>query len=337
MIQFRQLPAPDRNFIRLLESTRFGSDGLAYRRADVGRMLDDASGLRCFAAYDGSSLCGAYVLVLSKATLAGRDTLVVYRGLLAVDVAYRGRGTGRGLAEYAMAWTEDESRRRSTPILSFGLIEENNRNSRRLLERLGAIESRTLETSLVYRQWPRPDHRVVTLDEDRQQEYDTRRVAGARGLALTAASRLPAYGIDGAAGLLAAARVSLQEIDLGPGSRFAQFMQRHAYGRFEALGRRYNRRAFRYLAIHDPLVDAEHPAVWRTLVPALLARYGVHMALFTLDPDTEAARLLDDAGVMGVFSRATRNRLVLAARGIRCESDWQSAIETGGVEGGPVL
>jgi len=337
MIRFRQLLQPDSHFIELLESTRFGSDGLQYRRADVERMLEGARGLRCFAAYDNSSLCGAYVLVLSKATLAQRDVLVAYRGLLAVDAAHQNRGVGRGLVEHAMAWAEEESERRSAPILSFGLIEEHNRHSRRLLETLGAVESRILETRLVYRQWPRPSDRLVALDEGRCKAYDEQRLAGARGLALTAASPLPAYGIDGDAGLLAAARVSLQEIDLGSGSRLSQFLQRHAYERFEALGRRYNRRAFRYLGIHDPLVDAKHPEAWRTLVPALLAHYRAHMALFTLDPDTEDARLLNSVGIMGLFSKATGNRLVLAARGIRCGSDWQTALKAGGVVGGPVL
>ena len=337
MIRFRQLRSADSSFIRLLESTSFGSDGLQYRRTDVGRMLEAARGLRCFAAYEGPYLCGAYVLVLSDARLAQRDVQVCYRGLLAIDAAHRKRGVGRGLVEHAMAWVEEESRRRNTPILSFGLIEKNNRSSRRLLSAFGAAESRSLETRLVYRQWPRPNPRLLVLDEPHCREYDRQRLAGARGLALSAASPLPAYGIESDAGLLAAARVSVQEIDLGPGNRFAQFMQRHAYGRFEALGRRYNRRAFRYLGIHDPLVDTNHPEVWRTLVPALLARYGVHMALFTLDPDTGPARLLDNAGVTGLFSRATRNRLVLAVRGIRCEADWETEIEAGGVVGGPVL
>ncbi|MEO1247368.1 MAG: GNAT family N-acetyltransferase [Pseudomonadota bacterium] len=339
MISIEVLPQPGAELIGLIESVPFGDEGLSYRRADVGRLLRNADRPVCFCARDEDSgaIRGSYVLTLSKALLDGRPVRSCYRGLLAVDETVRGTGVGRRLVDRAFDWLAEESRRDDSALLSWGLIEERNLASRRLLEARGAEELRFLQTQLVYRQWPRDSAAVIELDESQKHAYDAQRLSAAKGLALTAGSALPVFGLMSGDELVAAARVGVQELDLGEGGRTARFLHRHAYSRFAVLGKRYNRRAFRYLSIHDPLVRAERGSAWREFLSALLARHELHMAMFTLDTESQAAETLDEAGVTGRFAKATRSRLALSANAFNGPDDWRDRIRNTPVLGGPVL
>ena len=60
------------------------------------------------------------------------------------------------------------------------------------------------------------------------------------------------------------------------------------------------------------------------------------MALFTLDPTSEIAAALEDAGVLGRFANATRSELRLMVNTWNLDDSWLDAVQRAPVSGGPV-
>ena len=327
---------PDPAFVDLLESVEFGGAGLRYRRKGVADALDRLPPSEYLSIRDRDALIAAYALTPTEVNLAGELVPAVYRGLLAVAPSHRRRGLGRRLVQAALAHAEALAA--GQPLLSFGVIESRNEASLRLLEEYGGQAVGRLESQLVYRQWPRPSASLARIDANEDSAVSetiaTRRAAA--GLALRSAAELPLYALRDDMGVRAAARVGITTIDLGPGGPLARFLHRYGYGRFRTLGRRYNRREFRYLTIHDPLV-IDDPRAFGEFTEALLAHLGTHMALFTLDPRSTAATQLTDGGLFGRFSRATRQELTIMASGWNLGEGWvDRAKKTGPAIGGPV-
>jgi GNAT superfamily N-acetyltransferase len=322
--------------VSFLEDVEFGGQGLRYRRKHLLRALERLDDSVFLSLREDGVIRAGYALMDSPAKLDGQPLAAVYRGLLAVDPTRRRRGLGRHLVETALAGIE--ARSADQPFLSFGLIETENSASRRLLESLGATEVGNLQSRLVYRQWPRRSSRFVQLDTSLAGAYERRLSAqrGDRGLTLRASARYPAYGLVDGGELLAAARVGVTTLDLGAGGPLARFLQRNAYGRFRVLGKRYNRRAFRYLTIHDPLVSDETDA-WQAFLEGMLAHHDSHMALFTLDPRSDVAARLGAAGLFGRFAKTTQQDLVLVASGWNLVDGWAERIRSAPVTGGPVF
>lgn len=327
---------PSRELVRFLEGVEFGGQGLRYRRKHLLPALERLDDPVFLSLRDDDAIRASYALTDSAASLDGQPLAAVYRGLLAVDPARRRRGLGRRLVETALAGIE--ARSAGQPFLSFGLIEAENTASLRLLESLGATDVGKLESRLVYRQWPRRSTRLVGLDSGLAGAFERQLSAqrGDRGLTLRASARYPAYGLVDGGELLAAARVGVTTLDLGAGGPLARFLHRNAYGRFRTLGKRYNRRAFRYLTIHDPLVGDDADA-WPGFLQGLLARHDAHMALFTLDTRSDVAARLDAAGLFGRFAKATQQDLVLVASGWNLGDGWTERIRSAPVTGGPVF
>lgn len=333
-IEHRRRPTPE--LVKLLEDVRFGDRGLRYRRRNLAATLDSFTDASYHSLHVDGQLRGGYVLVPGAATLAGAGVAAYYRALLAIDADFRGRGYGSRLVEAAFDAVAD---RHSGPALAWGLIERHNRASRRVLEAAGAAPVGTVDTFLVYRQWPRPDPDVRRLDGQALDTYvEALAAAGSgKGFAVRAPARLPAYGlfVDGVP--VAAARIGRTVLDLGPGNAAARLLHRYAYSRFAALGRRYNRRAFTYLTIHDPLVPAQRADLWERYLSAVLAETGTHMASFTLDPSSDTYTQLDETGLFGRFAESTRQELLVYARTWNLDDDACRPLHDGPFEGGPVM
>lgn len=326
-------PSPD--LVGFLEAIEFGGQGLRYRRKRLAPALARLDEAVFLSLRDDTTIRASCALSRSPASLDDSPVRAVYRGLLAVDPACRRRGLGRRMVENALA--EAEALGGSQPTLSFGLIEAENTASLRLLQSLGAIDVGRLDSRLVYRQWPRRSRRLLAIDQEHGAAFEERLAAQRppRGLGIRAPMRNPAFGLVDGGRLLAAARVGVTTLDLGPGGPLARFLHRQAYGRYPALGSRYNRRDFRYLTIHDPLVgDA---GAWPEFLEALLAEYETHMALFTLDPRSDTAEALEAESIFGRFAKATRQELLLVARGWNLGADWAERIRAAPVTGGPVF
>lgn len=332
-IEHRRRATPE--VVELLERVRFGDRGLRYRRRNVGATLDSFTDASYLMLHVDERLRGAYVLVPGPATLNGTRIAAYYRALLAIDPAYQGRGYGRRIVEAAF---DALGERHDGPALAWGLIERHNLASRRLLESVGAEPAGSVDTCLVYRQWPRRHADLRPLEGGELHAYtEALAAAAAGGFAVRAPTRLPAFGLFVDDTLAAAARIGRTVLDLGPGNAVARLLHRHAYSRFGALGRRYNRRAFTYLTIHDPLVLPSHAGHWEPYLSAVLAATGTHMASFTLDRSSETGALLDDAGLFGRFANATRQELLLYTRAWNLDDESLCLLRDGPFEGGPVM
>lgn len=325
-------PEATPELIEFIESVSFGDEGLRYQRKHLARTLAPLGATTFLSLERDDLVSGSYVLAESTAWIDEQPVRAVYRGLLAVAPSLRRAGRGRQLVETAFAALEDES----APLLTWGLIERENEASRRLLASLGGREVGSVTTQLVYRQWPQPSPDLVLLEGDLARSF-AESVSPSPGLVLSAPVSLPAYGLVKDGELLAAARVSRSAIDLGAGGPFARFLHRYGYSRFRAIGKRYNRRAFSWLNIHDPLVRPGNAEAWREFLPALLAEHDIHMALFTLDPLSEQAAMLEDAGLFGRFAAATRQELRMVASGFSLAPGWDEKIRATPIRGGPVL
>ncbi len=333
-IEHRRSATPE--FVRLLEDVQFGDRGLRYRRRGVAATLECFAEASYHSLYVGERLRGGYVLVPGTARLGGAQVATYYRALLAIEAGFRGRGYGRLLVESAFDAIAEDHRE---PTLAWGLIERHNRASQKLLEAAGAVPAGTVDTFLVYRQWPRRDVAVRRLDGQALNAYvEALEATGSgKGFEVRASARLPAYGLFVNGVPVAAARFGRTVLDLGPGNAAARVLHRYAYSRFAALGRRYNRRAFTYLTVHDPLVSARHAGLWGRLLGAVLAETGTHMASFTLDPASDTHALLDDAGLFGRFAKATRQELIVYARNWNLGGDAERVLRDGPLEGGPIM
>ncbi len=323
------------DIVRFLESVEFGGKGLRYRRKHLEQTLSKLGPSEFFTLGDQAAIVGSYALTGTSALIHGEPVAAVYRGLLAIAPSHRRRGLGRQLVESALAHLDETAA--GGPLLSFGLIETANTASLRLLDSLGASDVGSIESRLVYRQWPRPSTRLRRLDASWSTEYAAGLAAStpASGLSVRTAAGFPVFALVDNDRLQAAARIGTTTIDLGPGGPLARVLHRFAYSRFRAIGKRYNRRAFRYVTIHDPLV-VDEPAAWQEFVDAILARLDAHMALFTLDPRGEASRKLHETGLFGRFSRATRQEFRIMASGWNLETDWEARLRAAPVSGGPV-
>ncbi len=317
--------------IDFIESVPFGSTN--YRRIDLARTLGALDNATYLSLEDDDSVVGSYVLAGTGAHLDDEPIASVYRGLLAVDPALRRSGHGKRLVESAFEGFASANE----PLITWGLIERENEASLGLLESLGSTAIASVSTRLVYRQWPKPSARFVRLRDDAERRYSALVSAPSAGLVLEAPSELPAYGLVEDGELLAAARISRAAVDLGPGGPLARFMHRYGYSRYRALGKRFNRRALRWLGIHDPLIVPGHAAQWHEFLSALFAEHDVHMALFTFDVLHEQAAMLDEAGLFGRFADATRQELSFVASGYGLPAGWAEKIRATPIRGGPVL
>ncbi len=329
---------PSEELVEFLESVHFGGEGLRYRRTRLARSLGALPSSTWLLLRDAKQLIrGSYLLETTPSTLGEHRVESVYRGLLAIDPALRRQGHGKRLVE--SAFEQIESGSAGQPTLSWGLIERENIASRRLLESFGASEVGAVESRLIYRQWPKQSGGLAKLEGRALHEYEMAlgNATAPSGLSLTAPVALPAFGLLRYERVTAAARVSRSSIDLGAGGPIARFLHRHAYSRFRAIGKRYDRRAFTWLGIHDPLVLPDHEGDWQEFIAGLLAAHDVHMALFTLDPASRASAILQDAGVFGPFARATRQELRVVASGWNLPEAWQETIRARAITGGPVL
>lgn len=333
-IEHRRSPTPE--LVRLLEDVRFGDRGLRYRRRNVGATLDVFADASYVSLYVDERLRGAYVLVPGAADVGGTRVAAYYRALLAIDPDVQGQGYGRRLVEAAF---DALGTRHAGPALAWGLIERRNLASRKLLESVGAESAGSVDTFLVYRQWPRRSPGLRQLEGGDLDAYTAARGAAASGggFAVRAPARLPAYGLFMDGTLVAAARIGRTVLDLGPGNAVARLLHRHAYSRFDALRRRYNRRAFTYLTIHDPLVLPPYSDCWERYLSAVLAATGTHMASFTLDASSDTCGLLEDAGLFGRFAKATRQELLLYAKAWNLDGDSLRLLHERPFEGGPIM
>ena len=98
-------------FVRRIEQTDFGSEGLRYRRLGVPEQIARLARPGFVELRLDDDLVGTYALSATRLRIGDRSAVGVYRGLLTVHPDARGRGLGRQLVERTLEWMSAEARR----------------------------------------------------------------------------------------------------------------------------------------------------------------------------------------------------------------------------------
>lgn len=313
-VSIRLRPHASEAFVRLIEATDFGSEGLRYRRLGVPAQI---ARLECPAFVElhvDKELVGTYALSARRLRFGDRNAIGVYRGLLTVHPEARGRGLGRKLVEHTLKWMSVEASTVDEPVLSWGCIESSNSHSRKLLESLGAARVGSLDSMLVYRQWPRARIGIEERDAEDWRLAAALSAAGSdSGLRADTGTAGRYLAVTQGKEIVAGARVTITRIDLSRAvGAYGAFHER--VGRFiPAVRRRFDPKDFTYLRLSDVLVRADSAAVWKNFLPTLMHEHGVHMAMFVLDPRSRAYQTLSEGGLFGRFAHSTRTQLDVLA------------------------
>jgi GNAT superfamily N-acetyltransferase len=316
-LRLRAVPAASEDLLALLGAAAFGSAGLRYRRLDVSERLAELPPSLFFELRRDEELLAAYTLTPHR-LVRGEQTLpALYRGLLCVADSAQGQGLGRLLASEALRWCGESLREAGTAPLSWGCVESGNARSLRTLRGLGAGVIGSLETRMVYRQWPRRRLSLVDAPPPADVSAALRRSRADCALRAEAGGVAPYVAVDDGARLVVGARVAVARLDLLRIGGVWDWLSHHLLRRVPMARRRYDPRCFRYLALSDVVVEPAHAALWPDFVETLMARYGVHMAMLACDPASAASRALHGAGLFGRFGEMTRQRLEVLATGER--------------------
>jgi GNAT superfamily N-acetyltransferase len=314
----RRSPTPA--YVRQLEQASFGTSGLRYRRLGIPDTLGRLPAPAFLELRDDGELVGTYALASRRLSGSAAGAVSrshgLYRGLLTVRKDRQGTGLGRLLVEQTLDWVGREAARREQAQLSWGCVESRNERSLGLLAARGARSLGTLETMLVYRQWPRPKVALEEIGDPRDAAVDEALAASERDCGLRAAAGGgPFFAVTDDRGIVAGARAVVTRIDMGRIGGYWDWLYAGLLRHVPAARRRFDPRCFTYVRLGDVVVRPGGAPVWHDFLTSLMARHRTHMAMFVLDPRRRASRLLREAGVFGRFAAATRQELVVLARG----------------------
>ena len=319
---------PGGDLVRQLEETWFGSQGVRYRKLAVGEHLGRFTAPAFLELRSGDRLVGTYVIEAGRLASAGIGATGWYRGLLTVNPEFQGRGLGRLVVDRTFEWLDAHASGSAEASISWGCIERNNERSLRLLQSIGAIELGTLETRLVYRQWPREQVAIDVLGADAREEIRRAVDETYADCGLTAAipDEQPFYAVTRESRIVAGAHAAIARVDMERLGGWWDFMHDKLFRHVPPARRRFDPRNFTYLRLSNAVVLPGHEQVWKPLITTLAARFGVHMVMFAFDPRSRAHRLLQDAGVFGRFADATRQEVAMLATSWHVDRDTLAGI-----------
>ncbi len=307
--------SPNAAFVALLERTRFGTAGLRYRRLDVAGQLAALPRPLFVSLRRANELVGTYALARVPIHTAAQSYEGIYRGALSVDEGSQGQGFGRFMVTRTLAWLGDMARDAGSTVISYGCIERANERSLALLASLGARRLGTLRTQLVYRQWPRAKLKLLRLDAQKDPwVVDMQQAADADcALRLGAQATGSFFACSDGKGVAAAAFARLIRLDFDRLGQPWDGLYDYLLAHIGPARRRFDPRNFTYLKLDSPVVGNDDASLWPDFLSTLMAEFGTHMAMLTLDPARPVNRLLEEAGVFSRFSRATQQQLAVMA------------------------
>ncbi len=162
--KLRVSPHASPEFVDLLESIVYGSDGVQYRTPDMPKTLGRLSKhAHCVELREDDELVGTYLLVDRRASAPGGPIAGVYRTCLAVAAEHGGRGLGAKLVDGVRDEVLGQSDGR---VVLYGTIDPTNTRSHRLAQRAGYSALATLKVVTFTRLIPYPSRRVSALSPD---------------------------------------------------------------------------------------------------------------------------------------------------------------------------
>lgn len=304
---------PPPGYAMFLEQQAFGSEGLRYRRLGMAERLAHLPGAHFLSLEHKGQLAGSYVLM---PLVVHRPQGVMdgcYRGLLSVTPKWQGQGLGAALVSVARELLAADAAANHRPLLGWGCIESDNTRSLRTLQASGGVPLGVLESSTVYRQWPREKVELVQLDPQQQADIQAAVLECQSDCALRMAQAGGGsyYAVTGEAGILAGARVLRTQVDMLNIGGAWDFLDRHLLRYSKAARRRFDPHCFTYLSLSELVIRPGLEKLWPRFLSSLLARHGCYMAMLVLDP---RSRLHQQFSVSGLFrrgSRINRNRMQL--------------------------
>ncbi len=309
-LQLRHGTTVDNGYVDLLSTTRFGSGRLRYRRRRVTDTLRRLPETSFYTLHENGHVVGGYALTPVPIMFGDRALHALYRHSLVVGENHQGRGLGRWLVDTALG----DMAKRSSVDVSFGSIEAGNRRSASIVTGDSSQMLCTLRSELLYRQWTRRSHRV-SLNPDEALVRTSLDLGESDCLYRFAHRRnAPYYAVVENDRILAGAGARMNSIDLLPDGMSGGRLYSLLVSLLPPARRRFDPADFRFVSLSDVVIADDGARAWNALVSHVLYEFGAHMAGITLDPQRATYRSLQQQGLLGRFSRATREELTVVAR-----------------------
>lgn len=131
---FERAETPPDDFLALLRSTHWGTDGLRYVMNDVAECCSRLPEAHYLTLRQAGRALGTILLIPRWLTVGGITFLAYCRALLAVEQAATGRGYGALIARLTRDHYLNDS---AEPTLLYGIVENGNQRSMRVQHRMG--------------------------------------------------------------------------------------------------------------------------------------------------------------------------------------------------------
>ncbi len=335
-LRLAAVPGLKDDFVRLIEDATFGTSGLRYSRLDVASQIKKLPDPTFIEMRRDDDLVGTYVLAGSSLRFEDAAIRGVYRALLTVAGNEKGSGLGRWMMSNTLDWVGKRAEETGESVMSWGCVEERNEPSLHLLRSLGLQSLGSLESMMVYRQWPQKNSRIVDVDAGLINAVADARQATVADCGLT--QRVDrdwlALVVDGQ--VKVAARAALVRVNMETIGGFWDSAYRHLLRYVPPARLRFDPENFSYVRISDPVVLPDGVGLWSDFISGLMARFDTHMAMFVLDPRSRARRLLNHGRVFGRLGRATRQSIQVVANTWNMDADAMTRMRNAPLGLGPL-
>lgn len=264
-------------------NTRFGQQDALYRRTALLSEIAYFRSAWFFTVHHNDVVVGCYVIDERHLQRAGQPVSGLYRGLLAIAPRHRRRGLARRCVRVAVEWA---LRHCAEIALSYGCVDANNEASIAMLASAGMRHIGTQGSVLKYHQWQRHVPARIAITEALTDSAASLRESLLAGDSLfdRGASETDEWitATDGSS--LAACRHRLVTLNLDPMQGVAGIITEHLLDAFPPGRRRFDPRAFRYIAMNDAIASGpDATALFGQLTRYLMARHEVHFVNVSLD------------------------------------------------------
>lgn len=315
-------------YVRLLAETSWGSDGLRYISHGIDHELGKIPDFRTAELRVDGALIGGYGLGFKRVVAAGRQVEAVHRMFLSVHPAAGARGYGRLLMQQVRRAFLDEATR---PTICYGYIEADNSRSLNTAEKVGYQRIATLRAELFSRLSPVDSARVEPLGDRRGFADTLRDRYRSHALVDLDQSFEPAsyWILSEGDRILAGAQIEPRRwtvTSLG-GGVLDLVLQTLPY---LPVAKRYLRGGdFRFLAVSNVFAADDAGDAALELIEAMLARRGLHAAMWIADIACPVAEQVRAAGSFGALQRLARgSEIYVMAGSANVEDDAQAELRS---------